>query len=283
MGGHICLRIAMERPDLVSRLALVAPAVWFVRGSLLARIAPLVDETRQFSPCFMATLSYDALRAGPITLLRSAHDLLQHEVGRDLGAIRAPTLLIWGEHDAIVPVSVGYELRQLIRSRGSSCLRAPTMCRCITTRGASTRRCSTSCAATPSASDPGNHVIRNRHRYASNTWIFDELRHAGDEHLDPAYGATYDRKAAVDPAEDLVLLRSQWLSAQDTLVDFGAGTGTFALAAAPFCKRIVAVDVSPAMLTALRARAERLGVTNIEYAHAGFLSYQHTGDPADAV
>ena len=114
MGGHICLRIAMERPDLVSRLALVAPAVWFVRGSLLARIAPLVDETRQFSPCFMATLSYDALRAGPITLLRSAHDLLQHEVGRDLGAIRAPTLLIWGEHDAIVPVSVGYELRQLI-------------------------------------------------------------------------------------------------------------------------------------------------------------------------
>jgi SAM-dependent methyltransferase len=57
----------------------------------------------------------------------------------------------------------------------------------------------------------------------------------------------------------------------------------FALAAAPFCKRIIAVDVSPAMLTALRAKAERLGATNIEYAHAGFLSYQHTGDPADAL
>jgi pimeloyl-ACP methyl ester carboxylesterase len=114
MGGHICLRIAVERPDLVNRLALVAPAVWFVRGTLLARISPLMQETRRMSPRFMATLSYDALRAGPLTLLRSARDLLREEVARDLTAIQAPTLLVWGEHDPIVPVSVGYELRQLI-------------------------------------------------------------------------------------------------------------------------------------------------------------------------
>jgi ubiquinone/menaquinone biosynthesis C-methylase UbiE len=117
----------------------------------------------------------------------------------------------------------------------------------------------------------------------TDAWTFDELAHAGDEHLDPAYVATYDRKAAVDPAEDLALLRSQGLNATSTLVDLGAGTGTFALAAAPFCKRVVAVDVSPAMLTALRAKAERLGGANIEYVRAGFLSYQHTGDLADAV
>jgi ubiquinone/menaquinone biosynthesis C-methylase UbiE len=73
------------------------------------------------------------------------------------------------------------------------------------------------------------------------------------------------------------------LGATSTLVDLGAGTGTFAFAAAPFCKRIVVVDVSPAMLTALRAKAERLGGANIEYVRAGFLSYQHTGDLADAV
>jgi SAM-dependent methyltransferase len=117
----------------------------------------------------------------------------------------------------------------------------------------------------------------------TDAWIFDELAHAGDEHLDPAYVAAYDRKAAVDPAADLALLRSQGLRAQDTLVDLGAGTGTFALAAAPFCKRIVAVDVSPAMLTALRAKAARLGGANIETAHAGFLSYQLVGEPAAAV
>jgi ubiquinone/menaquinone biosynthesis C-methylase UbiE len=118
---------------------------------------------------------------------------------------------------------------------------------------------------------------------ATDAWTFDELAHAGEEHLDPEYVATYDRKAAVDPAEDLALLRSQGLSATSTLVDLGAGAGAFALAAAPFCQRIVAVDVSPAMLTALRAKAERLGVTNIEYVRAGFLSYQHRGGAADVV
>ncbi|HEX3271018.1 MAG TPA: class I SAM-dependent methyltransferase [Ktedonobacterales bacterium] len=117
----------------------------------------------------------------------------------------------------------------------------------------------------------------------TDAWTFDELAHAGGEHLDPAYVAAYDRKAAVDPANDLALLRSQGLSAEDTLVDLGAGTGTFALAAAPFCKRIVAVDVSPTMLAALRTKAERMGITNIDYASAGFLRYQHVGDSADAV
>jgi ubiquinone/menaquinone biosynthesis C-methylase UbiE len=116
-----------------------------------------------------------------------------------------------------------------------------------------------------------------------DAWTFDEPAHAGDEHLDPTYVATYDRKAAVDPAEDLALLRSQGLSAPSTLVDLGAGTGTFTLAAAPFCKRIVAVDVSSAMLTALRAKAERGGITSVEFVRAGFLSYRHTGDLADAV
>jgi SAM-dependent methyltransferase len=117
----------------------------------------------------------------------------------------------------------------------------------------------------------------------SDAWTFNELAHVGDEHLDPAYVATYDRKAAVDPAADLALLRSQGLGATSTLVDLGVGTGTFTLAAAPFCKRVVAMDVSPAMLAALRAKADQLGASNVEYAHAGFLSYQHAGGPADAV
>ncbi len=46
---------------------------------------------------------------------------------------------------------------------------------------------------------------------------------------------------------------------------------------------MVAVDVSAAMLThtGIAARAARL--TNVECVRAGFLSYEHTGEPADAV
>lgn len=114
-------------------------------------------------------------------------------------------------------------------------------------------------------------------------WLLDESAHAGPEHLDPAYVAAYNRKAQFDPADDLALLRNVGLDRRSMLVDFGAGTGTFALAAAPLCKRVVAVDVSPAMLAIVRAQAERLGLANVECARQGFLTYEHQGPPADFV
>ncbi len=114
-------------------------------------------------------------------------------------------------------------------------------------------------------------------------WFFDELAHAGDEHLDPAYVAAYDRKAATDPAGDLALLRDLGLNETSVLVDLGAGTGALALAAAPHCRRVVAVDVSPAMLTLLGERARRQGFDNLAAVRGGFLSYTHGGDAADFV
>src|SRR5687767_380338 len=116
-------------------------------------------------------------------------------------------------------------------------------------------------------------------------WFPDELAYAGDEHLDPEYVATYDRKSGTDYAEDLAILRDRVSGSEETgvVVDLGAGTGTFALAAAPLCRRVVAVDVSPAMLAALSAQAQDLGIMNLEVIQAGFLTYEHRGVPTDFV
>jgi SAM-dependent methyltransferase len=111
----------------------------------------------------------------------------------------------------------------------------------------------------------------------------DETAYAGLEHLDPAYVAGYDRKAAFDPAEDLAILCARGLAPESTLIDFGAGTGTFALAAAPLCNRVIAVDVSPAMVAAIRARAAAAGTRNVVAVRAGFLGYAHEGRPVDAI
>jgi ubiquinone/menaquinone biosynthesis C-methylase UbiE len=114
-------------------------------------------------------------------------------------------------------------------------------------------------------------------------WLFDEFAHAGDEHLDPRYVSGYDRKALVDPTEDLAVLRDLGLDDTCTLIDLGAGTGVFALAVAPRCRRVMAVDVSPAMLRVLQERITQQGLSNVEPVQAGFLTYEHRGDPADFV
>ena len=103
--------------------------------------------------------------------------------------------------------------------------------------------------------------------------MIDERAFAGGEHLDPAYVAGYDRKTGFDVELDVTLLRELGLDEHSTLVDLGAGTGLLAAAVAPFAGRVVAVDPSPAMLDAARVRGR------FETVEAGFLTYEHEGDP----
>jgi ubiquinone/menaquinone biosynthesis C-methylase UbiE len=117
----------------------------------------------------------------------------------------------------------------------------------------------------------------------SSSRHLDEIALAGREHLDATYVAGYDRKAGFDPSSDIELLRAHGLGADSTLVDFGAGTGELALAAAAHCRQVLAIDVSPAMLEAMQAKFAAHRVENIKCIEAGFLSYEHDGEPVDVV
>jgi SAM-dependent methyltransferase len=109
-------------------------------------------------------------------------------------------------------------------------------------------------------------------------WMLDELAHAGPEHLDPDFVAGYDHKQGrPDPDEDLSLFAAHGLTRASTIVDMGAGTGQFALAAARQFGHVTAVDVSPVMLKLLGERASSAGLENLDCVQAGFLSYEHVG------
>jgi SAM-dependent methyltransferase len=110
-------------------------------------------------------------------------------------------------------------------------------------------------------------------------WRLDETAHAGPEHLDPDYVAGYERKSGFDPTDDLEILERHGLGPDSTVVDLGAGTGVFTIAAARQCRHVVAVDVSPAMTAALRHRIADLGIDNVTVVDGGFLSYEHRGEP----
>ena len=79
------------------------------------------------------------------------------------------------------------------------------------------------------------------------------------------------------------MLRAYGVGAESAIVDIGAGTGVFAVAAAQIVGRVVAVDVSEAMVDAIRARAAEAGAGNVTAVQAGFLSYRHDGGQVDAV
>lgn len=111
-------------------------------------------------------------------------------------------------------------------------------------------------------------------------WTIDEKRHAGEEHLDSEEVTRFDEKMPFDPAGEIDVLREFGLSQEDSVVDFGTGTGVFPLAVAEHCDSVVAVDISETMLKAVEEKIEARGVRNVETVHDGFLSYDHSGDPA---
>ena len=105
LGGYTALALAAAHPTRVGRLALVAPAALPVR---LREIHPrLIPAT--VAPPFMPVLARDSLRTGPSRLLRTLRELLAAEP-LPLEAVRAPTLILWGARDPLLPPAHGREL-----------------------------------------------------------------------------------------------------------------------------------------------------------------------------
>jgi SAM-dependent methyltransferase len=117
-------------------------------------------------------------------------------------------------------------------------------------------------------------------------WMLDELAHAGPEHLDETFVEGFDRKQGYpDPEADISAFEAHGLGQASAVAEFGAGTGQFAIPAARRFGRVIAVDVSAAMLAALRAKAEsagRGGLPGLECVRGGFLSYSPAA-PVDGV
>jgi pimeloyl-ACP methyl ester carboxylesterase len=115
MGGHICLRLAAAHPDCVRKLVLADASGLPLNARLLQlawRSMRSQGHTRfRFAPIALAT----ALQAGPLVLGGALHDLLADDVQTVLSGIAAPTLLVWGERDLLVPLALGQALHRAIQ------------------------------------------------------------------------------------------------------------------------------------------------------------------------
>jgi pimeloyl-ACP methyl ester carboxylesterase len=107
LGGLLAARVAARRPELVERLVLIAPAGVTGR-SLRGHVLPLARALAGVRPRLAPLLLHDALRAGPAGLWSAGRIAARTDVRSLLAEIAAPTLLVWGERDALVPAVHGH-------------------------------------------------------------------------------------------------------------------------------------------------------------------------------
>jgi len=116
-------------------------------------------------------------------------------------------------------------------------------------------------------------------------WLYDETRTTGTDYTDLKEAAAYEERSRSQDrgAINDFILKFLELDSSKTVLDLGAGFGSFALAAAPHCRKVIAVDISPVMLDLAAKMARETGLSNIEFHNAGFLTYEHAGPLVDGV
>ena len=118
------------------------------------------------------------------------------------------------------------------------------------------------------------------------SWQYNEFQIVGRNYGSKAEAAVYDASHATFrdiEAEASAVLDMLSVQRGDVVIDFGSGTGTFAMQAARRGAIVKAVDVSAEMIAVAKAKAAQAGVSGIEFHHAGFLTYEHSGRAADVI
>jgi pimeloyl-ACP methyl ester carboxylesterase len=105
-GGTVAVLAAAQAPQAVRRLVLVAPAGIFLTRSRFSYARPLAVQVLR-APRRMPQMVRDSLRVGPVRLTRIAFDLLRVDVAPALPDVRAPTLVVWGADDPLLPPTLG--------------------------------------------------------------------------------------------------------------------------------------------------------------------------------
>lgn len=111
LGGHMAIRLAATHPERVDHLVLV-DAAGLLHGVKLWRLTarafgPTPERTREFRRLVIG----DTLRTNPLVVLQTARDMVRDNVEAMLQRVQAPTLIVWGGRDKVVPVANGYALR----------------------------------------------------------------------------------------------------------------------------------------------------------------------------
>jgi pimeloyl-ACP methyl ester carboxylesterase len=135
VGGNVAARLAIRRPDLVKGLMIIDGGGFEglgLSGRVFCALMSRPRFVRRVYPLFSRvytrprTAADHRARAGAIAVTRTSpgvtavteiwHSfrLPEHDLRGEAGKITAPTVLIWGRHDPVLPLRVAETTRDLI-------------------------------------------------------------------------------------------------------------------------------------------------------------------------
>lgn len=95
----------------------------------------------------------------------------------------------------------------------------------------------------------------------------------------------YAKKPVPDEGiyQEKLQITREYLQPEMEIVEFGCGTGTTALAHAPYVKHIQAIDISAKMIEIARRKTEEAGTQNVDFSQSDLLSLPLQDSSVDVV
>jgi len=113
-GAQVLVELAIERPDIVDRLALISLTVAPEARTMTSQLARLLLDATREPPALLRLLAHDYLRAGLRTLLEIGRVAVRDRVEEKLPLVEAPTLLVRGARDPVVPERWAEQMARLL-------------------------------------------------------------------------------------------------------------------------------------------------------------------------
>jgi putative AdoMet-dependent methyltransferase len=117
-------------------------------------------------------------------------------------------------------------------------------------------------------------------------WYFDDLKQQGVDFGEMKSVQDYEEKMMKFrdyEKEAETILSGLKADGDSEILEIGSGPGHFSVLASRKVKKVTAVDASAAMIGIAGQRARAANAGNITFIQGSFLSYEHTGNPPDAV
>lgn len=114
-------------------------------------------------------------------------------------------------------------------------------------------------------------------------WTYNEFKQIGVNFDDPKQVEAYDARQKTSLGAERELVTRLGIKGHHTVLEYGPGTGAFAIAAGETGAQVVAVDISSEMLAFAGRKAKEAKLESVQFQRGGYLTHDQPAESVDFV